>query len=74
VDDALLTNLPEVTSIIHRGDVMVVTGTGNVLNAVISVLARNHIVAEQLRVEQAHLEDAFLALTGRHAGAGSGAN
>ena len=73
-DDSLLAGLPEVTSIIHRGDVVVVTGNGNALNAVISVLARNQIVAEQLRVEQAHLEDAFLALTGRHAGAGSGAN
>jgi ABC-2 type transport system ATP-binding protein len=73
-DDSLLAGLPEVTSIIHRGDVVVVTGSGNALNAVISVLARNQIVAEQLRVEQAHLEDAFLALTGRHAGAGSGAN
>jgi ABC-2 type transport system ATP-binding protein len=67
VDDALLTGLPEVTSIIHRGDVMVVTGTGNVLNAVISVLARNQIVAQQLRVDQANLEDAFLELTGGHA-------
>jgi ABC-2 type transport system ATP-binding protein len=73
-DDSLLAGLPEVTSIIRRGDVVVVTGSGNALNAVISVLARNQIVAEQLRVEQAHLEDAFLALTGRHAGAGSGAN
>jgi ABC-2 type transport system ATP-binding protein len=67
VDDALLTGLPEVTDVIHRGDGMVVTGTGNVLNAVISVLARNQIVAQQLRVEQANLEDAFLELTGRHA-------
>jgi ABC-2 type transport system ATP-binding protein len=33
---------------------------------VMSVLARNQIVAEQLRVEQADLEDAFLALTGRY--------
>jgi ABC-2 type transport system ATP-binding protein len=71
-DDSLLAGLPEVTSIIHRGDVVVVTGNGSALNAVISVLARNQIVAEQLRVEQAHLEDAFLALTGRHATAGSG--
>ncbi len=68
-EDSLLTSLPEVTSIIHRGDVVVVTGNSNALNAVISVLARNQIAAEQLRVEQAHLEDAFLALTGRHAGA-----
>jgi ABC-2 type transport system ATP-binding protein len=45
---------------------VVVTGTGNVLNAVISVLARNQIVAQQLRVDQANLEDAFLELTGEH--------
>ena len=67
LDDALLTGLPEVTDVIRRGDGVVVTGTGNVLNAVISVLARNQIVAQQLRVEQANLEDAFLELTGRHA-------
>lgn len=69
VDDSLLASLPEVTSVIHRGDVVVVTGTSKALNAVISVLARNQIVAEQLRVEQASLEDAFLAFTGRHSGA-----
>ena len=65
-DDALLTRLPDVTSVIRRGDVVVVTGTGNALNSVTSVLARNQIVARQLRVEQATLEDAFLALTGQH--------
>ena len=45
---------------------MVVTGNDNALNAVTSVLARNQIVAHQLRVDQASLEDAFLALTGKH--------
>src|SRR5215813_4109451 len=65
-DDALLKSLPEVTSVIRRGDVVVVTGNTDALNAVVSVLARNHIVAEQLRVDQASLEDAFLALTGKH--------
>ena len=67
VDDALLTDLPEVSSIVRKGDVVVVTGTGNVVNAVISVLARNQIVAQQLRVDQANLEDAYLELTGEHA-------
>jgi ABC-2 type transport system ATP-binding protein len=66
LDDRLLTSLPDVTGVTHRGDVVVVTGTGNALNAVTSVLARNQIIARQLRVEQASLEDAFLALTGRH--------
>jgi ABC-2 type transport system ATP-binding protein len=65
LDDRLLTGLPEVTSVTRRGDVVQVTGTGNVVAAVTSVLARNHIVAEQLRVDQASLEDAFVALTGR---------
>jgi ABC-2 type transport system ATP-binding protein len=64
LDDALLQSLPEVTSVLHRGEVVVVTGNSNAINAVMSVLARNQIVAQQLRVEQASLEDAFLALTG----------
>jgi ABC-2 type transport system ATP-binding protein len=68
LDNRLLTDLPEVTSLTHQGEQVVVTGTGDVLNAVISVLARNQIVAEQPRVEQANLEDAFVALT-RRAGA-----
>jgi ABC-2 type transport system ATP-binding protein len=66
LDDGLLTRLPDVTSVTRRGDVVVVTGNNNALNAVTSVLARNQIVAQQLRVEQASLEDAFVALTGRH--------
>ena len=63
-DDRLLTQLPDVTNVIHRGDVVVVTGNANALNAVTSALARNQIVARHLRVDQASLEDAFLALTG----------
>jgi ABC-2 type transport system ATP-binding protein len=66
VDDRMLESLPEVTRVTRKGDVVVVTGTGNAVAAVLSVLARNQIVAEQLRVEQADLEDAFLALTGRY--------
>ena len=46
---------------------MVVTGNDNALNTVTSALARHQIVARQLRVEQASLEDAFVALTGKHA-------
>jgi uncharacterized transporter YbjL len=43
-------SLPDVSHVIHRGDVVVVTGNSNALNAVTSVLARNQIVARQLRV------------------------
>jgi ABC-2 type transport system ATP-binding protein len=60
----LLESLPDVTNVIYRGDVVVVTGNSNALNAVTSALARNQIVARQLRVDQANLEDAFLVLTG----------
>jgi ABC-2 type transport system ATP-binding protein len=63
-EDALLTGLPDVTGLTRHGDLVVVTGTDNALGAVTSVLARNDIVAEHLRVEQAGLEDAFVALTG----------
>lgn len=65
IDDALLTALPEVTGVTRSGPQIVVTGTGNVLHAVTSVLARNQIVAADLRVEQTTLDDAFVALTGR---------
>ncbi len=71
--EGLLESLPDVTHVIHRGDVVVVTGNSNALNTVTSVLARNQIVARQLRVDQANLEDAFLALTGRHAHENQGA-
>ena len=40
------------------------TGTGDLLHAVTSVLARHQIVAADLRLEQATLDDAFVALTG----------
>jgi ABC-2 type transport system ATP-binding protein len=65
VDDRLLTDLDEVTEVRRSGGQVTVTGTGNLLHAVTSVLARNHIVAHDLRIEQASLDDAFLALTGR---------
>jgi ABC-2 type transport system ATP-binding protein len=65
LDDRLLTDLEEVTDVRRSGNQVVVTGTGNLLHAVTSVLARNRIVAHDLRVEQASLDDAFVALTGR---------
>jgi ABC-2 type transport system ATP-binding protein len=64
LDDALLTSLPEVTSVLHRGDDVMITGNSDALTAVTSMLARHQIVAQHLRVEQASLEDAFIALTG----------
>jgi ABC-2 type transport system ATP-binding protein len=66
IADELLTRLPEVTSLTRRGETVLITGNENVVNAVTSVLAAHRIVAEQLRVEQTSLEDAFVALTGHH--------
>jgi ABC-2 type transport system ATP-binding protein len=65
LDDRLLTDLPEVREVTRRGAWVFVTGTGDLLQAVTAVLARNHIVAADLRAEQASLDDAFVALTGR---------
>jgi ABC-2 type transport system ATP-binding protein len=64
LDDDLLTALPEVRGVSRSGAQVLVTGTGNLLHAVTSVLARNQIVAADLRVDQASLDDAYVALTG----------
>ena len=67
-DDRLLTDLPEVRRVSRVGPQVVVSGSGALLNAVVSALARNQIVAADLRVEQASLDDAFVALTGAASG------
>ncbi len=64
LDEGLLEALPEVTSVVRTGKTVVVTGTGNVLAAVTSLLARQQVIANDLRVEQASLDDAFVTLTG----------
>ncbi|RAO61965.1 ABC transporter ATP-binding protein [Micromonospora saelicesensis] len=64
VDDRLLTDLPEVSAVQRTGSQVVVTGTGELLHAVTSVLARHRIVAADLRLEQSTLDDAFVELTG----------
>jgi ABC-2 type transport system ATP-binding protein len=65
VDESAIAALPEVTGVSRAGDQIVVTGTGNVLHALTSYLARNQVIAQQLRVDQVTLDDAFVALTGR---------
>lgn len=62
--DSLLSGLPEVEQVSRKGEQILVTGKGNLLHAVSSVLAQNAIVAEGLRVEQGTLDDVFVALTG----------
>jgi ABC-2 type transport system ATP-binding protein len=67
IEDELLTDIPEVSGVERAGPVVVVSGTGNLIHAVTSVLAQHQVVANDLRVEQASLDDAYLALTARHA-------
>jgi ABC-2 type transport system ATP-binding protein len=67
LDDHLLTDLPEVTAVTRHGSQVLVTGTGDLLQAVATVLIRYQIAAADLRVEQASLDDAFVALTDRPA-------
>ncbi|MEU8246369.1 ABC transporter ATP-binding protein [Nonomuraea sp. NPDC048916] len=68
VADSLLTALPEVTDVSRSGEQVVVTGTGNLAPAVTLALAQQQIIPGDLRIEQATLDDAFLALTGRKLG------
>ncbi|HEU4329008.1 MAG TPA: ABC transporter ATP-binding protein [Roseiflexaceae bacterium] len=65
LDERLLTDLPEVRQITRSGASVLVTGHGDLLQAVTAALARSQIVAHDLRMEQATLDDAFVALTGR---------
>jgi ABC-2 type transport system ATP-binding protein len=66
-EDELLTSLPDVSTVTRKGDLVIVTGSSNALGMVAATLAGEKIVPEQLRVEQASLEDAFIKLTGTHA-------
>jgi ABC-2 type transport system ATP-binding protein len=52
-----------VTSPVHGGRQVVVTGGLDALAMVATAPARNGIVPGRLRVDQASLEDAFVALT-----------
>jgi ABC-2 type transport system ATP-binding protein len=49
----------------RNGEQLTVTGRGNLAPAVTLALAEHQIVPTDLRIEQATLEDVFLALTGR---------
>ncbi|ACZ91950.1 ABC transporter ATP-binding protein [Streptosporangium roseum] len=64
-DDSVLSALPEVTGVSRDGGQVEVTGTGDLLLAVTTAVAAAGAVPADLRVEQATLDDAFLALTGK---------
>ncbi|GGV42739.1 multidrug ABC transporter ATP-binding protein [Actinomadura cremea] len=65
LDESVLTELPDVTSVEITGGRWLVTGRGQLLSSVAGALARAQVVAEDLRVDQRNLDDAFVAFTGR---------
>ncbi|MFF4761652.1 ABC transporter ATP-binding protein [Streptomyces sp. NPDC001292] len=65
--DAELDTLPGAVSVNRQGSRLVINGTDDTVNAVITMLARNGITAAELRVVDATLDDAFLGLTARTA-------
>jgi ABC-2 type transport system ATP-binding protein len=67
-DDRLLTGLPEVTGLEHAGQHVVVTGTGELVNAVILTLHAAGVTARDVQLDSSNLEDAFVKLTGTHPG------
>ncbi len=65
-DDRFLTELPEVGTVTRNGSHVVVTGTGELVNAVILALAKPGVTARDVQLDNSSLEDAFVKLTGRH--------
>lgn len=65
-EDRLLASVPEVTAVRHDGRHVVVTGTGELVNAVILALYTAGVTAEDVQTDSSNLEDAFVRLTGRH--------
>lgn len=72
IEDAVITSLPEVLSVHHSGEYIEVIGTGNIIHAVTALLAHRRVIAEELRIEQNSLEDAYLALTTKDASPDTG--
>ncbi|GAA2604993.1 ABC transporter ATP-binding protein [Streptomyces roseoviolaceus] len=63
LDDHELNTLPALVALENKDGRITLSGTDDTVNAVVSLLARHHITAHQLRVTDATLDDAFLDLT-----------
>jgi ABC-2 type transport system ATP-binding protein len=62
-DEGLLTRLAEVTRVERSGRHVVVSGTGELVNAVVLALHAAGVEARDVRLDAASLEDAFVRLT-----------
>jgi ABC-2 type transport system ATP-binding protein len=67
-DDTVLTKLPEVTGVERDGGHVTVTGTGELVNAVLFALDAAGVTARGVQLDSSNLEDAFVRLTGRRLG------
>ncbi|MFF6953688.1 ABC transporter ATP-binding protein [Streptomyces iakyrus] len=63
LDARELNDLPALAGTENKDGRITLSGTDDTVNAVLSLLARHHITAHQLRVTDATLDDAFLDLT-----------
>jgi len=64
--DRLLADLPEVSRVEREGQHVVVTGTGELVNAVILALHASGVTARDVQLDSSNLEDAFVKLTGKN--------
>ncbi|WP_425829383.1 ABC transporter ATP-binding protein [Streptomyces fractus] len=64
LDERELAALPGVASVDHKDGRTTLTGSDETVDALVTLLARHHVTAHQLRVSDATLDDAFLDLTG----------
>jgi ABC-2 type transport system ATP-binding protein len=62
-EDRLLTDLPGVTRVEHQGQHVMVTGTGELVNAVVLALHTAGLEARDVHLDASNLEDAFVTLT-----------
>ncbi|HWM37215.1 MAG TPA: ABC transporter ATP-binding protein [Streptomyces sp.] len=63
LDETELEALPEAASVENNDGRLVINGTDETVDAVLSMLARHRVTARQLRITDATLDDAYLDLT-----------
>ena len=63
VDDKILTALPGVISVEHRGTRIVVGGSGDITTRVLYALVKAEVTVTDVQVKSGNLEDAFVKLT-----------
>jgi ABC-2 type transport system ATP-binding protein len=66
--DATVQSLPGMASVTNEGAKVVIKGTDETVQAVVSLLAREDVTAHKLRVVDATLDDAFLSITAKAEG------